>query len=166
MSDLSGAFAVYDGVVWVVAQASVFSVFGGEEDPDEHLDNWHRAGAVRDDHAHPRESTQKPPSRDKDRLWPTPAASMPNDGEEPAQWLRRWIKVASAKNAKRTGVPLAVAVRAPVVLRVAKIGRIDEARELLHKHEQQPDPEFSSTARLNPRWVELLMGFPEGWTEV
>lgn len=155
--------ARYEEGRWVLPQASVFAMFGGQ-DLDGYVENWPRAGSVRGLRASSRQSSQKPPRSD-DRLWPTPAASLPNDGEEPAQWLRRWVSVASAKDAKRTGVPLAVAVRAPVVLRVSKIGRIEEARDLLRRHEESPDDDLSSTARLNPRWVELLMGFPPGWTE-
>ena len=177
MSTLPEAFAVWAPTRgefaegrWIVAQSSVFTMFSITDpqldDADEFLDKWPRAGATRDLKAYARESAQEPPSRSV-RLWPTPAASLPNDGEEPAQWLRRFIRNATKeKGATRAGVPLAVAARAPVVLLVAKINLVPEALEILEQHEKEPHPELGSTEKLNPRWVEHLMGFPEGWTEV
>ena len=163
---LSGAFAFYVDDQWIIAQQSVFSMFGGDSEPERYLDGWPRAGTTRVDSAHARESAQEPP-RTTTRLWPTPAASLPNDGEEPAQWLRRFLKNATKESgATRAGVPLAVAARAPAILKLAKIGLAAKANKILDEHEANPDPELASTEKLNPRWVENLMGFPEGWTEV
>lgn len=166
MTDLSGCFALYVDGRWVGAQQSVFSMFGGDSENDEYLEGWPRAGAMRERGVHARESAQEPP-RTTSRLWPTPAASLPNDGEEPAQWLRRFFKNATkTSGATRAGVPLAVAARAPVILKLAKINLATEAMKVLEQHASEPDPELGSTDMLNPRWVENLMGFPEGWTEL
>lgn len=157
-------FAAYKDGRWVSSQPSVLSTFGNEE--DQFLEHWPRAGSMRGGKSSRREVSHPVP-KNSDRLWPTPAASLPNDGEQPAQWLERFVLHASKEGgATRAGVPLAVAARAPVVLRVAKIGRIAEARALLERHRLDSVSELSSTDSLNPTWVELLMGFPEGWTKL
>lgn len=155
--------AVYEDGVWLAPQQSALSMFAAAT--DEFGGPWPRAGTVRKERACAREPAHALP-RGTGRLWPTPAASLPNDGEEPGQWLARFVRHAAKGNdATRAGVPLAVAARAPVVLRVAKIARVEEARELLKAHERDPLPELASRDELNPAWVELLMGFPPGWTE-
>jgi hypothetical protein len=128
---------------------------------------WDRAGTVRGSC-----SRSRPPAHTiaagEERLWPTPAASTPNDGEAPASWLARFVKHASSgTTATRAGVPLAIAARAPIVLRVARVGTLVAARELLAKHEQgDAVAGLSSEDVLNPVWVEMLMGFAPGWTDV
>lgn len=149
---------------WVEG-GSALAMFGVEESDTFH-GSWERAGAVRGTSSRSRAAAH-PVVGDDDRLWPTPAASTPNDGEAPATWLARFVKHASAgPTATRAGVPLAVAARAPIVLRVARVGSLDEARDLLARHEQDPVPELASEDTLNPMWVEALMGFPAGWTDV
>jgi hypothetical protein len=165
MSDAGSVFAVFSKGEWVPAQRSVLELFGGEDEVgfDGH---WPRAGALRAGRAGHRIAAHDVP-RGEDRLWPTPAASLPNDGEEPAQWLHRFVLHAAKEDgATRAGVPLSVAARAPIVLRVAKVGAIAEAKALLERHAQETVAELMSTERLNPRWVEMLMGFPEGWSDV
>lgn len=164
MTDGGSVFAVYEDGEWTPAQPSVVSVFGGEPEP--FVEHWPRAGSLREARAGHRAAAHDVP-RSEERLWPTPAASLPNDGEEPAQWLRRFVRhAAKGDGATRAGVPLSIAARAPSVLRVAKIGRIEEARALLDRHGREPDDELGSSEMLNAAWVELLMGFPAGWTGV
>jgi hypothetical protein len=43
---------------------------------------------------------------------------------------------------------------------------LEEARELLARHAKSAVPELASEDTLNPAWVERLMGFPSGWTDV
>ena len=44
--------------------------------------------------------------------WPTPAASVPNDGEDPATWLERRERVKkTARNGNGMGTPLSIAVQ-------------------------------------------------------
>jgi hypothetical protein len=147
-----------------VEDDSALSMFGDGE-AEVFSGQWDRAGAVRGTQAGPRQPAHSTSS--EDRLWPTPAASTPNDGEAPAQWLGRFIKHASAgPKATRAGVPLSVAARAPIILKVARVGTLVEARELLELHAREPVPELASEDPLNPAWVEMLMGFPVGWTDV
>lgn len=159
------AFAQWDEdrEAWVESCPSVFVMFGGEE-ADLFTQQWPRAGSMRNGVVHPR-TPAHPITTEDERLWPTPAASLPNDGEEPAQWLARFVRHATKGNsATRAGVPLAVAARAPIVLQVAKIGSVADAIALLDQHARESVVELSSRERLNPRWVEHLMGFPEDWT--
>lgn len=52
------------------------------------------------------------PSSENAPAWPTPAASTPNDGEDPATWIARRQKHASAPEATtRAGLPLAIAAK-------------------------------------------------------
>jgi len=157
-------FAILVDGRWTSTQRSVLSVFGDAGDEEYSL-NWPRAGAMRKGRAVVREAAHEAP-RDAERLWPTPAACMPNDGEEPVQWLRRFVRNALRDDgATRAGVPLAVAARSPLVLRVAKVSRLEEIRAVLERHEREPISELASRDALNPVWVECLMGFPEGWSD-
>ena len=52
------------------------------------------------------------PSEGGSVAWPTPAAGLPNDGEEPAQWLaRREHHASKEEGATRASLPLAVAAK-------------------------------------------------------
>nr|BBH90125.1 hypothetical protein KTC_48760 [Thermosporothrix sp. COM3]BBH90190.1 hypothetical protein KTC_49410 [Thermosporothrix sp. COM3]BBH90255.1 hypothetical protein KTC_50060 [Thermosporothrix sp. COM3] len=76
-------------------------------------------------------------------LWPTPAASNPNDGEALESWKQRREAVRKkARNGNGFGMPLSIAVR-------------------WHNTAQVQDAQW-----LNPEWVECLMGFPPGWTDI
>jgi hypothetical protein len=157
-------FAILIDGCWTGTQRSVLAVFGDGQDEEYSL-NWPRAGATRGGHAFARETAHDAP-RDAERLWPTPAACLPNEAEEPAQWLRRFVRNAfRSDGATRAGVPLAVAARSPLVLSIAKISRLDEIRAVLEQHEREPISELASRDTLNPVWVERLMGFPEGWSD-
>lgn len=154
-----------DRDAWAESCPSVFVALGGE-DADPFEQQWPRAGGLREGLAYARLPAY-PVTADEERLWPTPAASLPNDGEEPAQWLARFVRHATkGDTSTRAGVPLAVAARAPIVLQVAKVGMVEEAAALLERHAREPMVELSSKERLNPNWVEHLMGFPAGWTSV
>lgn len=73
--------------------------------------------------------------------WPTPAACIPQDGEDPDQWLeRRKVLKETKRNGNGAGMPLTIAV-------------------------QLGGPKLEKPAKLNPDWVELLMGFPPDWTK-
>lgn len=162
MAELVGAFAVFAEGEWASAQQSVVSMFGGEQ--DEFLQNWPKAGTARDGSAHRRSHVQIPKVR-AGEWWPTPAASLPNETEEPAGWLERWHKVIT-ESGNNSGVPLGIAAESPLVLKLATWGNIDEARRVLDEHRREPNPELLRGGTLNPTFVEVLMGFPDGWTDV
>ena len=155
-----GAFAVLTEKGWASAQQSILSMFGGEQ--DEFLQSWSKAGTMRGTSAHRRSHVLIPKVR-AGTYWPTPAASLPNETEEPAGWLARWLKemTVSGTNA---GVPLGIAAESPLVLKLATYGTIKEASQVLEEHARHPNPELMRTGSLNPAFVEVLMGFPPDWT--
>lgn len=107
-------------------------------------------------------------------MWPTPDASVAQDGETPTTWLERRERVkATAENGNGMGTPLAMAARlwATPTARDWKSDDPDQSLEhspLLGRQvlrtEAVGEP-GSSAAVLNPSFVEALMGFPIGWTD-
>lgn len=102
-------------------------------------------------------------------LWPTPAAMMPNDSEDPQEWLARAALLKEKHhNGNGAGTPLAVAV---------KLAQWPTARAsdglLMGGAGADHSPTLTSAvkhgaaagAALSPAWVERLMGFPEGWVD-
>jgi hypothetical protein len=162
---LRGAMAVYEDGEWVAAQQSVLAMFGDEQ--DEFLEQWPHAGATRGRSAHSRDRAHRLRILGGS-YWPTPAACLPNDEEAPERWLVRWLHNLTKDTGTRTnaGVPLAVAWKAPVVLTVANRRTIPEAREFLERHEREPRVELQSEEHHPAEFVEALMGFPEGWTDL
>lgn len=85
-------------------------------------------------------------------LWPTPSASVSQDGESPATWLKRREELKQKHiNGNGAGMPLTIAAS-------------------LHSH---PAPTTSKDGhecspkcrRLNPQFVEWLMGWPVEWSD-
>lgn len=159
---LRGAMAIYENDSWVTAQQSVVAMFGGAS--EEFLEGWPKAGALRGTHVHRRGHVEIPRVRAGD-YWPTPAASVPNETEDPASWLARWLEIYETRDIN-TGVPLGIAAAAPVVLQLASRRGVEETRRVLAEHARDPDPELLRSESLNPGFAEALMGFPAGWTVV
>lgn len=101
-------------------------------------------------------------------MWPTPAAMMPNDSEDPQEWLARAALLKEKHhNGNGAGTPLAVAV---------KLAQWPTARAsdglLMGGAGADHSPTLTSAvkhgaaagAALSPAWVERLMGFPDDWT--
>ena len=83
-------------------------------------------------------------------MWPTPTASLTNYSEDPESFNER--KALYKEKGLHNGTPLTVACRE-------------------HPETGPPAPQETGqlydracTRRLNPLFVEWLMGFPEGWT--
>jgi hypothetical protein len=100
-------------------------------------------------------------------LWPTPSAGNFNDGENLDNWqTRRKQNRAKGINGNGMGTPLAVAVRlwpTPTA--------VDGTSGPGHGHTMEGSPSLRTAAQddgemLNPAWVEALMGFPPGWTDI
>lgn len=93
--------------------------------------------------------------------WPTPAACRPNESEDVATWEERRKTLKSRhKNGNGCGIPLGIAVRAwsaPATFEANGFGTSGEGGENLRT---------AANGRLNPEWVECLMGFPVGWTDI
>lgn len=126
-------------------------------------------------------------------MWPTPADCVPNDGENLGTWLERRERVKkTAKNGNGMGTPLSIAVQLwptpnaskagnDVTLRASGDGRQtpnklgwavaeqENSKNVLSTSEKQsdsPNGESTQPRYLNPEWVEWLMGFPIGWTDL
>lgn len=120
------------------------------------------------------------------KLLPTPNASVANDGESPATWLPRAEALKEKHgNGNGVGMPLSITVQLlPTPTRenhrqsTAPNPRSDRDTlgDLVHKWsesessgESTPEPSSdgkrSSVPRLNPSFVEWMMGAPEGWTD-
>ena len=86
---------------------------------------------------------------DRMAKWATPSAGLHNDGENPKQWRERWMIHASKPKdqATRAGVPLTI-----------------QAVESSPPHQDLPTGS-ESRPKLNPLFVEMLMGLPPGWTD-
>jgi hypothetical protein len=97
------------------------------------------------------------PSTDGSRqgLWATPRAGKTTD-ENPETWAARQA------NGDVATMPLTAQVKCwgTPTARDHKRGRGNEEREY---KELTPMVERTQTGKLNPRWVETLMGLPVGW---
>ena len=90
------------------------------------------------------------------KQWATPRSGKTSD-ENPETWAKRQEKGDVAT------MPLTAQVKcwATPTARDHKSGRGNEEREY---KELTPMVERTQSGKLNPRWVETLMGLPVGWT--
>ncbi len=109
--------------------------------------------------------------------WPTPVAMMPNDSEDPQEWLAR-AETFKAKhnNGNGAGMPLAVAAKLAqwptarscsalwATITADAVAKAGERFPNLETVIAQTEAESAVGLALNPAWVESLMGFPAGWT--
>ena len=93
--------------------------------------------------------------------WPTPCASLHNDGEDPASWLARAEKLKKKhRNGNGAGMPLSIAARLwPTPCATDHKGSYRPGQR-----SGQLGDAVQCSGRLNADWVESLMGFPPGWT--
>lgn len=110
------------------------------------------------------------------KLWPTPAASLPQDGETPETFLaRRESLREKGINGNGCGTPLSIEAQlwATPTARDGKDGYLVSTatptnrllgRQVLTTRPAGADGSSGSRA-LNPRFVEALMGWPPGWSE-
>src|SRR5436305_10951843 len=82
-------------------------------------------------------------------LWPTPTASLPNDGNGFGTSLSMAVQMwPTSKATQRGGGASEKNRHSPDLSTVVKMGPT------------------TSQGRLNPDWVECLMGLPVGWTDI
>lgn len=134
--------AVLEDGEWRDVQQSVTAIFGGS--PDRLRDGWPRAGAVRGlraRHRPPGAPRSHATARTTD-VWPTPRS--------------RDRQPLGATEWELTGRPVRMDL---LHVRVARLRPdlwvTDESLTVAER-----------TPALNPLFVELLMGFPSGWTEM
>lgn len=102
------------------------------------------------------------------RLWATPAASNPNDGEDPARWQARRARAAAKHGNNGIGEPLGQQVRTwpTPVSRDYKSGDTPNRKGTEARSAAAGAPAMALYGRrLSAAWVEALMGYPAGWTE-
>lgn len=123
---------------------------------------------------------------DQIQCWPTPDASVSNDSESPESWRARQAQLLTKGiNGNGAGVPLAIAAKewqwpTPMSNDATRGGdsfkrgnlTLPGAARAFGQVPSLPvetmstagDGSSRSTRVLNPRFVELLMGLPSGWT--
>jgi site-specific DNA-cytosine methylase len=115
--------------------------------------------------------------------WPTPAASLPQDYEQPDTWLARREKLlAKGISGNGAGMPLSIAVKLyPTPRRASNDWRTTrnapthgtshgktlagEVNDQERAEGRMPASSSESAGNVNPMWVEWLMGLPLGWTD-
>ena len=105
---------------------------------------------------------------------PTPNACISQDGEDPENWLaRRELIKAKGINGNGMGMPITIAsvIWATPTARDWKDGADPSDKTPTNALLGRQAPRVTGAAspntsglRLNPNFVEWLMGFPEGWT--
>jgi len=115
----------------------------------EYLARWPRHGLIRRGRSYELAGSRLGCREGGRGSWPTPNAKVSNLGERPPSWLARRQRLKRKRyNGNGAGMPLAIAVQIGPRWREADAA----ARPL------------AAGGRLNPTWVEWLMGFPLGWT--
>jgi len=97
--------------------------------------------------------------------WPTPSAM---DGQRPSETPQQWEARNAAKKSANPNLgelhrPLTVAVQCGTPRASIKGGHYEFDRGR-HNIEEQAGASTPGGGKLNPRWVETLMGLPVGWT--
>lgn len=106
--------------------------------------------------------------------WPTPDAAVSNDSENLESWMaRRERERAKGQNGNGMGTPLAVAARLwPTTTAGDARSSGSRSSETSDAHDGTSLTDATVRAvptkglKLNPAWVEQLMGFPPGWTSL
>jgi hypothetical protein len=122
-----------------------------------------------------------PSMRDRDAgswgLWPTPAASQAGESEEFLESLTT-SEGHPAKPGQRAytskGVHTQVTLNRAVKLWPTPVARDYKGQGMSRERRETREPDnlcswtkkHEGSGSLNPAWVEWLMGFPEGWTDL
>jgi hypothetical protein len=160
-----GSFATYDPDTssWRTSQRCFgggWAAFSG---------TWPRSGMMRNGRASLLPVLAPRISATAYSYWPTPCASIPNEGERVATWIARRSRTkARVRNGNGFGMPLSIAVQLwPTPS--ARDWRSGRASAATHARNSRPLNEVialeGGSGLLNPTWVEWLMGFPCGWSD-
>jgi hypothetical protein len=98
------------------------------------------------------------------KQWATPCASNPNEMETLESWNRRQaLNKEKHRNGNGSGTPLAIQIQqwpTPLV----GLGEKSHGQMSGQFRREMSAKMGINNAKLNPRWVETLMGLPVGWT--
>jgi hypothetical protein len=139
-----GSFAKYsqDSCSWKTHQCSLLG------DLDEFLETWPQWGLMRDGECWEHQTLERSMKGNESGLWPTPTVcgnynrkgASKTSGDGLATAVAKW-PTPTAHNAKETNSP----------------------SEALRN---EPTLAYRVGGKLNPTWVEWLMGWPLGWTDL
>lgn len=174
----SEPFAHFDPATssWRTSRTSWLST---EDRPSERLSEaWPRAGTTRNGTAYQLRPSVPYTNGIESGSWPTPDAGAWALGADPVRHRERQERLkAKHKNGNGAGTPLAMAVLMPdrwptptvamykgsslnTMTRRTGASRLNDRLDYSVEHGQ------IERGRLNPTWVEWLMGFPLGWTDL
>jgi hypothetical protein len=148
-----GSFARYDqsSSAWKTAQCSLV------EGLDEFSETWPRWGSMRNGVSYLRQIPALPICVSESGLWPTPTVC--GNYNRPGASATSGMGLASAVKLWPTPVASMSKGSSPGAM-VRKSGASRENDRLDHAVQDSKD------GRLNPNWVEWLMGWPIGWTDL
>lgn len=144
-------FAKFDRAAstWKTAQRSLLG------DSELFLETWPRWGSMRNGVSYLRPTPALPTFASASGSWPTPTASLGTKGG----------RVTPRKSREGGTLIEAVAARTRWTTPMARDWRSGKASEATKEKNTRPLSEQVG-GLLNPAWVEWLMGWPIGWTEL
>ena len=151
---LQGSYASYDPDtrLWRTYQGSLFGgleMFSG---------TWPNSGTMRNGAVYQRPQWVPPISESESSLWPTPTATSNGPGKDP-----------NNPRGIHQGNALATAVMWPTPRASSHQNPVEHGRggrDLVAEVYVRETGKVPTTGQLNPTWVEWLMGFPLGWTDL
>lgn len=163
------SFAKYDHAtrLWRTRQ---FSLLGGLT---EYSETWPKWGSMRNGECLERPMSERPTCESESGLWPTPTCggggqTLPEgttptgktpEGRKQTVCLERYVQQVERKVWPTPTV--AMAIGSPGGALTRKTGKSRENDRLDYAVEGD-----AKNGRLNPTWVEWVMGWPLGWTEL
>lgn len=155
-----GSLARFDPAssLWRTAQPSLLG------DSDECSVTWPRSGMTAGGQCWERPMSARLTSETASGLWPTPTANNFECKDLGAMLERRERAKEKARNGNGFGLTLGNAVRL-VATPTARDLRSGKASQATMERNSRPLSEQIGGS-LNPTWVEWLMGWPLGWTDL
>jgi hypothetical protein len=157
------SFANYDPdtCLWKTYQLCLF------EDYQLYSETWPRSGMMRNGSAYPQPPLVRLIDVTDSSLWATPAASWYERGQTslPVWEKRQAARELAGKARFSDPLHIQVAKRRLFPTPTARDWRSGKASQATMDRNSRPLSEVIG-GQLNPTWVEWLMGFPIGWTDL
>ena len=170
----SGSFAWYDpdSSLWRTCQ---LCLTGGWM---KYLGRWPKAGMMQNGHALELPTLEHHTEEKESFLWPTPSAREPGwknlipvdkEGNTPSSSNQRWydqktgrlLQKGLSQVVRMWPTPCRRDYRSPRCDLEKRKGHVQGLEIAVYSEENQPEH-----GQLNPVFVEWLMGYPEGWTDL
>lgn len=155
----AGWFARVVADQWISAQGDLFSPAGLQP----YSVTWPRSGTTRNGHAYQRPPLVRLTSDGESSSWPTPSATMGDysRGGDPERY-----KGSKSLNGRRSNLIDAVARWPTPTSGDSKMSGAAGYSTESGRHSGTTLTDAVNGGALNPTWVEWLMGFPLGWTDL